>query len=117
MNIKKDIDIKNEQNNKISEKDKEKEKKEYINISTKSQNQDNPSFINYLQFNLNNKLIKKSKNYKSEKNCKPEDLQLPYMSLIKPKSYNIKINTLLNLEPFFSDFNNIMDNQIKFFIS
>ena len=108
MNNKKETnEEENNQNLKINIKDNDNN--EYIKISTK--NQENCPIINYLKTNKNNKKI--NNNYNSPKNSNNVDLRLPYMRLTKSKSNNIKINNLLNLEPFFSDFNNIMEKKAR----
>ena len=83
------IKEKNEyQNNKISSSNNKREEKRYL-----SENRQN---------------IPKSQKYLDKPN-----LKLPYMKLNQSISNNLKINNLLNLEPFFSDFNNNMDKKGK----
>ena len=73
-------------------------------------NKKRPPIINLLQLNKQNIITKKEDNFNS-KNSDKKNIKLPYMGLSKSKLNNIKINTLLNLEPFFTDFNNNMDKK------
>ena len=108
MNNKKETnEEENNQNLKINIKDNDNN--EYNKQSTK--NQENCPIINYLKTNKNNKKI--NNNYTSPKNSNNVDLRLPYMRLTRSTSNNIKINNLLNLERFFSDFNNVMEKKAR----
>ena len=103
MNYKKD---KNELQNNLNNNIK--------NIKNNDNNiiKENCPIINILQLNKNNKQHKKQEYPISPK--KPnKNLRLPYMRLSQKKTINLKINTLLDLEPFYSDFNNTMDKKGK----
>ena len=62
--------------------------------------------------NENIRNINEENSFGSQKKEELEpSLKLPYMRLSKGKLNTFKYNTLLNLEPFFSDFNNNMDKK------
>ena len=69
--------------------------------------------IKHLKPNKSYKSFPKPKLYKSPKNQNKNSLRLPFMGLPQNKQNNLKINNLLNLEPFFTDFNNTMDKKGK----
>ena len=74
---------------------------------------ENYPIINILKLSKNDKSLKKSESFKSQKKSKNSNSKLPFLSLSKTKVNNLKINTLLNLEPFFTDFNIAMDKKGK----
>jgi len=112
----KNIKEKNEEKNMeiIKEKTNEEENKK-LNEIDKNYPIISPIYKNNNKNPKGGILKRKSKRLSIKRINKPNKIgpKLPYLKLALSKTNNLKINNLFQLEPFFSDFNNIMDKKGK----
>ena len=99
----------NKESNEINNNVNEEEKKDKNDKKDKKQHE--YPIINHLRLNKSYKTFNKPEFLKSPKNPEKVSLRLPYMRLTQSKVNNLKINNLLNLEPFFTNFNNNMEKK------